>query len=155
MTGNQKAVIAQRKKARFIAVQALYQWLIAETPLNELLAQSRMDNVKKSGDWSFFDLLVGGVVRGVSSLDDTFREHLDRPFDQISPIEKSILRLGTYELWHCPEVPYVVVLNEYIDLAKMFGATDGHKYVNSILHAVACQSREAEIAAYEASRISQ
>lgn len=154
MNANLKALIARRKRSRLIAVQALYQWLITETPLNELLAQSRMDNVKKPGDWVFFDELVSAVVRGADALDDAFKPSLDRPFDQISPIEKSILRLGTYELKHCLDVPYVVVIDEYIELAKIFGATDGYKYVNSILHAVARESREVELAAYEASRSS-
>ncbi|HBF06732.1 MAG TPA: transcription antitermination factor NusB [Gammaproteobacteria bacterium] len=155
MSGNHKAVIAQRKKARFIAVQALYQWLIAETPLNELLAQSRMDNVKKAGDWSFFDTLVAGVVRSSDALDERYVKSLDRPFDQISPIEKSIIRLGVFELLNCPETPYVVVVNEYVELAKMFGATDSYKYVNSILHAVGTETRELEIAAYEAQKGTQ
>jgi len=154
MNANLKALIARRKKSRLIAVQALYQWLITETPLNELLAQSRMDNVKKPGDWFFFDELVSGVVRSFATLDEAFKSSLDRPFDQISPIEKSILRLGVYELHHCLDVPYVVVLDEYIELSKIFGATDSYKYVNSILHAVARESREAELAAYEASRSS-
>lgn len=152
MTTDTKAIFAQRKKARFIAVQALYQWLITKTPVNELLTQSRMDNVKKSGDWSFFDRLVRGVIQDVDLLDACYTSDLDRPFEQISPIEKTILRLGAFELLQCPDIPYVVVIDEYISLAKLFGATDGHKYVNSILHLVAAKTRQVELAAYQTSR---
>lgn len=148
MNANLKAVIARRKKSRFIAVQALYQWLITQTPVNNLLAQSRMDNVKKPGDWSFFDELVSGVIRTCDQLDEAYQPILDRPFEQISPIEKSIIRLGVFELHHCLDVPYVVVIDEYVELAKMFGATDSYKYVNSILHAVAVESRSTEMQDY-------
>jgi len=144
MNLNQKTVIARRKKARFVAVQALYQWCIAKTALHELLTQSRLDNPKNTGDWTFFDKLVSGVIHQCDSLDAHYSGFLDRPFEQISPIEKSILRLGVYEFLHCPETPSVVVINEYVELTKMFGATDGYKYVNSILHAVACETRQLE-----------
>lgn len=145
MNADRKVFIAKRKKSRFVAVQALYQWLISATPVNELLTHARLDNKGNTSiDWPFFDILVRGVIDEVCMLDQMYSPHLDRPLEQISPIEKTVIRLGAYEMIHCVDVPSVVIINEYVNLAKSFGATDSYKYVNSILHAVACEQRAFE-----------
>ena len=136
---------APRKNARLFAIQALYQWDITGTLVNELQARARMDNSKKPTDWPFFDELLRGTAQHAEDLDEMYKSLIDRPFDQITPIEKSILRLGCYELAHCMETPFQVVIQEAIILANIFGAEESFKYINSILDQVAQAVRVHEV----------
>lgn len=136
--------IAHRKKARSFLVQALYQWQISDYPLNEIEAQYRADNTGKV-DWDYFHELFTGIAGAADELDSSFAGFLDRDIQKLNPIELSILRIGAYELAKRIDIPYRVVINECVDLAKKFGATESHKYVNGVLDKLAKQHRSVEI----------
>jgi N utilization substance protein B len=136
--------IAHRKKARSFLVQALYQWQISDYPLNDIEAQYRADNTGKV-DWAYFHEVFSGIAGATEALDSTFAGFLDRDIQKLNPIELSILRIGAYELTKRIDIPYRVVINECVDLAKKFGATESHKYVNGVLDKLARQQRSVEI----------
>jgi len=149
MSSNQsyKSLPAARRKARKMALQALYQWHVAETPVHELLAQFNVDNDMSKIDLEYFTQVVRGVPGQKSDLDAQIEEYIDREISSMTPIELAILRMGTFELLHRIDVPYRVIINEGVELAKSFGATDGHKYVNGVLDKLAQKIRVDEIKA--------
>ncbi|WP_414704062.1 transcription antitermination factor NusB [Pseudomonas sp. UBA2684] len=136
-----------RRQARTLAMQALYSWHIAGQQLNEIEAQFRVDNDFSAVDGAYFHEILHGVPRQKSEIDGAFEPLLDRPLAEIDPVELSILRLSTYELKNRIDVPYRVVINEGIELAKVFGATDGHKFVNGVLDKLAPRLRADEVRA--------
>lgn len=140
-----KGKIAQRRVARSLAMQALYQWHIAGQALNEIEAQFRVDNDFAGVDGAYFHEILHGVPRQKTELDEAIEPCLDRPMEELDPVELAILRLSTYELMNRVDVPYRVVINEGIELAKVFGATDGHKFVNGVLDKLAPRLRAAEV----------
>lgn len=140
-----KSRVAARRQARILAMQALYQWHVAGQPLNEIEAQFRVDNDFSTVDGAYFHEILHGVPRQKTEIDAAFAEQLDRPLAEVDPVELAILRLSTYELRNRPDVPYRVVINEGIELAKVFGATDGHKFVNGVLDKLAPRLRAAEV----------
>jgi len=121
-----------RRQARHVLVQALYQWQINESPFEEIAAQFLADQERKI-DKTYFQSTLKEVISHCTQLDNLFLPYLDRDIAHLTPIELAILRLGTYELQFRLDIPYRVVLNEALELAKRFGATDSHKYVNAIL----------------------
>ncbi|MCF6806850.1 transcription antitermination factor NusB [Thiotrichales bacterium 19S9-12] len=126
--------VKQRQRARFHAVQALYQREISGIDYVELRLQFYNDNVERHPvDWDFFHDLLQGVERHQIELDDLIKPLVDRNFEKVNPVELSILRLAAYELCHRLEIPYQVIINEYVDQAKSLGATDGHRFVNGLL----------------------
>lgn len=135
--------ISYRKRARDLLVQALYQWQLAGTDPIQVEAEFRADNGRKT-DWDFFHDALTAVTSDPQALDSQYQGFLDRESEQIDPIELGILRLGIYELAKRTEVPYRVVINEYVELAKKYGATDSHKYVNGILDRAARNLRQVE-----------
>lgn len=143
MPGRPKA--SARRKARSLALQALYGWHVADLPLSDIEAQYRTDNDFAKVDGAYFHELLTGVGKNLTELDECLASVLDRPVKELDPIELSTLRIGVYELMHRIDVPYKVVINEGIELAKTFGATDGHKYVNGILDKLAPRLRSAEV----------
>lgn len=134
-----------RRQARTLAMQALYAWQIAGQALNEIEAQFRVENDFSAVDGAYFHEILHSVPQLKTELDETFSPFLDRPLEEIDPVELAILRLSTYELRNRIDVPYRVVINEGIELAKVFGATDGHKFINGILDKLAPTLRSAEI----------
>ncbi len=128
-----------------MAVQALYSWQIADQPVSDIEAQFRTDNDFAKVDGAYFHELLTGVPRNLTELDEHLGLVLDRPVKDVDPIELAILRIGVYELTRRIDVPYRVVINEGIEMAKTFGATDGHKYVNGILDKLAPRLRSAEV----------
>ena len=140
-----KGRIATRRVARSLAMQALYQWHMAGQNLNEIEAQFRVDNDFAGVDGAYFHELLTGVAHNKSEIDGHIAPHLDRPLAELDPVELAILRLSTYELSKRLDVPYRVVINEGIELAKTYGATDGHKFVNGVLDKLAPQLRAAEV----------
>jgi N utilization substance protein B len=98
-------------------------------------------------DREHFDALLHGCIREAAELDALFTRHLDRKIEQLSPIERGVLMIGSYELRHCIDIPYRVVINEAVELAKSYGGTDGHRFVNGVLDKVAGTLRATEIAA--------
>jgi N utilization substance protein B len=123
---------------------------MAGASANEIEAQFRVDNDMSRTDLPLFSELLRGVSSGSTELDAAFRPFLDRPLSDLDPVELSVLRIGAYELIHRPQVPYRVVINESVELAKVFGATESHKYVNGILDKLAQRVRAAEIRARRA-----
>ncbi|HDZ57936.1 MAG TPA: transcription antitermination factor NusB [Pseudomonas xinjiangensis] len=128
-----------------MSVQALYSWQIADLPLSDIEAQFRTDNDFAKVDGDYFHELLTGVPRNLTELDEQLVTVLDRPVKDVDPIELAILRIGVYELLKRIDVPYKVVINEGIEMAKIFGATDGHKYVNGILDKLAPRLRSVEV----------
>lgn len=138
------AIPQARHNARCYALQALYQWQIAGQDLSEIELQFfKRENMSKV-DVDYFRELLHGVPTHLNQVDASLTPLLDRTLDEVDPIELAILRMGTYELMKRPDVPYKVVINEALELAKRFGATDGHKYVNGILDRVVKHLRSGE-----------
>jgi len=136
-----------RRRAREFAVQGLYQWLIAGGTAEEVIAHLREQDEFDRADRAHLDALMHGGIEQAGALDAAIARHVDRPTKQLSPVEHAVLMIGAYELTHCIEVPYRVVINEAVELAKAFGGTDGHKYVNGVLDKTAADLRPAEVAA--------
>ena len=136
-----------RTRAREFALQALYQHQVGRNEADDIDAFTRDLSGFNKADSAHYDALLHGCVEQSAALDALIAPHLDRRMGDISPVEHAVLWIGTYELQHCLDVPWRVVINECIELAKSFGGTDGHKYVNGILHPLAEQLRATEIAA--------
>jgi N utilization substance protein B len=136
-----------RTRAREFALQALYQHLVGRNPVDAIDAFTRDLSGFHKCDSLHFDALVRGCTAQGAELDALIAPRLDRPLAELSPIEHGVLWIGVYEFQHCPDVPWRVVLNECIELAKSFGGTDGHKFVNGVLHPLAEQLRPDEVAA--------
>lgn len=132
---------SRRRRARTLVLQALYQWQLSGTSVSTIEAEFYADNDMTKVDTDYFRDLFKGIVGTVSQIDGYFADCLDRPVAKVDPIEKALLRIGAYELVNRKDVPYRVVLNEAIDLAKKFGGTDGHKYINSILDRLVMRHR--------------
>jgi len=134
-----------RTNARKAAVQALYQWQMTGQNLSEIERQFLEEERLQDAQKSYFTELFHGVPKNLEAIDLALSEFVDRPVDSIDPVERAILRIGTYELTHRLDMPYRVVLNEGINLAKYFGADGSHRYINGILDKVAQQTRAVEI----------
>ena len=122
-----------RRKARELAVQAVYSWQISDNSVNDVETHFLTENAKRRFDIDYFQTLFKGVVNNVTSIDDAIKPHVERPLDDVDHVEKAIIRVAIYELKECQDVPYRVVINEAIELAKAFGADDSHKFVNGVL----------------------
>ena len=136
-----------RRRARELVLQGLYQWLVARTPPAAVRAQLAESSRFAKCDQGFFDALWSGVTQDFDPLLAALRPFVDRPIEQVSPIEKAVLTIGAWELERCPETPYRVAINEAVELAKAYGGTDGHKYVNGVLDKLALATRAAEFGA--------
>ncbi len=134
-----------RRRARELALQALYQWRLTGYPMAEIEPQLRGQKEFERADAGLFERLARGVPAQATSLDALLAPQLDRAPEALSPVEHCILLLGAYELRECPETPFRVVINEAVELAKTFGGTDGHKYVNGVLDKLAPKLRAAEL----------
>jgi transcription antitermination protein NusB len=133
-----------RRRSRELALQGLYQWLISAEAVSAIETHiATMDGFGKC-DRAHFDALLHGGIEQAAALDAVLARHVDRPTAQLSPVEHAALMIGVYELQHCLDVPYRVVINEAVELAKAFGGTDGHKYVNGVLDRCAGELRAAE-----------
>lgn len=137
--------ISARQRARRLAMQAVYQWLIADTESAALIEQFLDYDKMEHADADYFRLLLLGVMQHVTELEDAISDALDRPLTQLDPVERAVLSVGAYELFHCPEIPYRVVINEAVELAKTYGATASHRYINAVMDRVAQQARDIEI----------
>ena len=150
-TGARKASAkSARSRAREFAVQALYQHLVGRNDATAIDHFTRDLAGFHKADALHYDALLHGCVESAEALDALILPLLDRPMAEISPIEHSVMWIGAYELQHCLDVPWRVVLNECIELAKEFGGTDGPKYVNGVLNGLAPQLRAADVAADKA-----
>jgi N utilization substance protein B len=136
-----------RHKARRAAVQALYQWHLTGQAPGEIENHFILGHEMEDVDIEYFHQLVREIPLHRHELDDHILPHLDRKLNEVDPVELACLRLGAYEFEFHPEIPYKVVLNEAVELAKTFGAEHGHKYVNAILDKVAHKLRSDELRA--------
>ena len=134
----------QRSQARRHAVQAIYQWQMTGQNVGEILNQFLDEQEPADFEVPYFQDLLRGVPTHLSELDELLRPALDRAIESVDPVERAVLRLGAYELCHKPEVPYRVVINEAVELAKRFGADQGHRFVNGVLDKLARHLRPAE-----------
>jgi len=141
--GKSGIAVAQRKRARDLLVQALYQWQLAGAEAEQVEAEFRADNGRKT-DWDFFHDAISHIANNTAAIDNSFALYLDRDIKQLDPIETGILRLGLYELGHRIDVPYRVVINEYVELAKKYGASESHKFINGVLDKAARKLRALE-----------
>ncbi len=137
----------KRSKARALAVQALYQWQIAGQQVGDIVTQFLEENDRGTFEIPYFKDLLSGVLGSLNEIDAILQPVLSRPVEQVDPVERGILRLGVYEFLHHPEVPYRVVINESVELAKTFGAEQGHRFVNGVLDKLARSLRKDEIRA--------
>jgi N utilization substance protein B len=122
-----------RRKARELAFQAVFSWQMTQNSVNEIEVNFITDNSKRRFDIEYFQQLLHGVTSNVKELDLAISPHVDRPIDDIDHVEKAILRVAVFELSDCQDVPYRVVINEAIELAKAFAADDSHKFINGVL----------------------
>jgi len=132
-----------RRRARRAALQALYQWQATGQPAEEIIAQ--FDDEKASGnlDRDYFCRIVQGVINNVESLDAMLTPYLYRPLQQVDPVERAVLRLAAFELSYCDDVPWRVIIDESVELARAFGAEQGHRFVNGVLDKLAPSIRTA------------
>jgi N utilization substance protein B len=141
-----------RRRSRELALQGLYEWLLGRADAGVVDAHVREQDGFDKCDVAHFDLLLHGVIREAAAIDAVLAAHIDRKAELLSPIEHAALMIGTFELMHCVEIPYRVAINEAVELAKSFGGTDGHKYVNGVLDKAAAALRPSEVAAHRAPR---
>ena len=152
-TGARKASAkSARSRAREFALQALYQHLVGRNEAGAIDTFTRDLAGFHKADSAHYDALLHGCIAEAASLDATLARHVDRPTKQLSPVEHAVMMIGAYELGHCIEIPYRVVINEAVELAKSFGGTDGHKYVNGVLDKAAADLRPVEVADRRAAR---
>ena len=138
---------SSRRSSREFALQGLYEWLVGGSDVGAIDAHMREQDGFNRADAAHFDALLHGCVAEAADLDALLARHVDRKTTELSPIEHGVLMIGTYELKHCIDVPYRVAINEAVELAKSFGGTDGHKYVNGVLDKAASELRPVEVQA--------
>ncbi len=134
-----------RRRSREFALQGLYQWQLAKTDPATIARQLGEAKGFDKIDVEYFRTLLEGAVAAAALLERELTPHLDRKYEQLSPVERGILLLAGYELMYRPEVPYRVVINEAVELAKSYGGTDGHQFVNAVLDKLAAQLRALEM----------
>lgn len=133
-----------RSRSRRRAAQAVYAWQIGGNPMREVIEEFRHEQDMEIADIAYFEDLLRGVDTHCAELDADLAPWLDRDIAQVDPLERAILRIAAYELRHRPDVPYRVILNEAVEVAKRFGAEHGHTYVNGVLDKAARQWRATE-----------
>ncbi|MDO9102518.1 MAG: transcription antitermination factor NusB [Candidatus Nitrotoga sp.] len=136
---------SSRRRSRELALQGIYQWRLTSDDQEQIEKQILAEKGMGRCDVEFFSKLLRGVLTQHAELETVVATHLDRALDELSPVEFSVLMIGVYELTFHPEIPYRVVINEAVELAKTFGGTDGHKFVNGVLDKVAAQVRVVEV----------
>lgn len=140
-----KSTPAARSKARRFALQGLYQIKLSECSAADVEEQYTQDHDMKRVDTDYLHELLTGINKHQEQIDSVIASKIDRRFDELDPIEAAILRIGAFEMIHRVDVPYRVVINESVELAHSFGASESHRYVNSILDAIAHDYRAVEI----------
>ena len=152
-SSNKGATAATRRMARHYAMQGLYQWQMAGASINAIEAEFRTDNDMKNVDVEYFQDLLHGVPKHLSDLEQMFAPHLvERAVHELDPVTEALLRMASYELKFRLDVPYKVVINEAVALAKKFGAEDSHKFINGVLDKTATVARAPEVKANRSSR---
>ncbi len=137
--------LKQRTMARRCAMQALYQWQFTRDNLATIEATFIADEDLKQADYAYFHELLHRSRAEGDAIDAAIAPFLDRPWVQVDPVEKAVLWVGVYELLYRPDLPYRVVINEAVELAKIFGAEQGHRFVNGVLDRLARSQRQTEV----------
>lgn len=130
-----------RRRSREFALQGLYQWQLAKTDPVTIAAEIAETEGYARGDEEYFRALLYGAIEEAQTLEQAIAPNLDRKFSELSPVERGVLLIAGYELLRRPDVPYRVVINEAVELAKSYGGTDGYKFVNGVLDKLAAQLR--------------
>ncbi len=141
-----------RRRSRELALQGLYEWLLSGERAAVIDAHVREHEGFERCDAAHFEMLLHGCIEEAATIDQALARHVDRQTSQLSPVEHGVLMIGAYELTHCLDIPYRVVINEAVELAKIFGGTDGHKYVNGVIDKTAADLRPVEVEAARAAR---
>tara|TARA_B110001452_G_scaffold63267_1_gene50014 strand:- start:3835 stop:4275 length:441 start_codon:yes stop_codon:yes gene_type:complete len=137
----------EKQKARRMLLQALYSWDVGGTDLVDIEAEFHTDNDMSKVDTALFHTILFGVPKNLAQIDGTYSSYLDRENRQLDPVSRAVLRLSSYEMVFSIDVPYKVVINEGVNLAKTYGPTDAYKFINGVLDKVAIEHRAAEVAA--------
>ena len=137
-----------RRKAREFALKALYEWKLSGNDVASIALHLQDEEGYGVIDDKYFLILFKGATQEAAALEEALTPFLDRKLNALSPIESAVLLLGAYEAMHCPDVPYRVVINEAVELAKAYGGTDGHKYVNGVLDKLLPKLRPSEVKAH-------
>jgi len=133
-----------RRRSRELALQGLYQWQLAGGPASDIRIQLAEDPHFDKADAAYFRAALDGTIAEAEGLKTEIAPVLDRKVESLSPVERGILLLAAWELKHAPDIPFRVVINEAVELAKSYGGTDGHKYVNGVLDKLAASLRPRE-----------
>ncbi|MCY4143104.1 MAG: transcription antitermination factor NusB [Gammaproteobacteria bacterium] len=133
-----------RRQSRRVLLQALYQWDMAGSTETEMVDFFTDEGSLDKADKRYFNDCLHGVMRGVKDLDRAYEPYLDRALSELNPVERACLRAGSFELIEREDVPVGVVINEWVELAKMFGAQDSYRYINAVLDALARTARDGE-----------
>ncbi len=134
--------MSARVRARRSAVQALYQWFLTERPMTEIIAEFELDRVElKKADGDYFRDILSGSAGNSTEINDALTQFMDRALHELDPVTRAVLHLGMYELKYQPALPWRVILNESVELAKVFGAEDSYKYINGVLDQAARRLR--------------
>ncbi len=141
-----------RRRSREFALQGLYEWLLGGADAGVVEAHVREQEGFAKCDVEHFELVLHGAIRDAVAIDAVLARHVDRKLGQLSPVEHGVLMIGSYELTHCLDIPYRVAINEAVELAKSFGGTDGHKFVNGVLDKAAAELRRVEVETARGSR---
>jgi N utilization substance protein B len=141
-----------RRRSRELALQGLYDWLLSGEQVSEIELHMRSQDDFLPCDEAHFQALLRGCIDQASEIDVALGRHVDRKMSELSPVEHGVLMIGVYELKHCIDIPYRVVINEAVELAKSFGGTDGHKFVNGVIDKTAADLRVVEVEAARAAR---
>ena len=141
-----------RRRSREFALQGLYEWLVSAASAADIEAHMREQEGFEKCDVAHFSALLHGCIKAAADIDAVLVRHIDRKTSLLSPIEHGVLMIGVHELTHCIDIPYKVAINEAVELAKSFGGTDGHKYVNGVLDKAAAELRPVEVDAMRAAR---
>lgn len=135
-----------RRRAREFAMQGIYEWQMNQLPALEIEKHLKENEFLKKADQTLFKALLYGVLEANAHIDEVLSPFFDRASDEVSPVERAILRLATFEILQHAETPYPVIINEAIELAKTFGSNDGHRFVNGVLDRLALEIRPEEVA---------
>jgi N utilization substance protein B len=141
-----------RRRSRELALQGLYDWLLSGEQVSEIVLHMRAQEDFSPCDEVHFEALLRGCIEQAGDIDVALGRHVDRKMSELSPVEHGVLMIGVYELKHCIDIPYRVVINEAVELAKSFGGTDGHKFVNGVIDKTAADLRAVEVEAARAAR---
>ena len=138
---------SSRTRARRLAMQGLYEWQVSDNKPSEIETQYLIEKETDKVDVAYFRELISRIPLHCEELDSHIAPLISRPLAEVDPVELAVLRLGTYELIYHPEIPYRVVINEAVELAKMFGADQGHRFVNGIMDRLSASLRTVEVQA--------